>query len=242
MTTSVSRDTDKDSQGQLVHCTHVVEPSAKAPSTRASRDSDASARGQQQWRSVQMLSGRSYVSPFYVDKEPDPATAPAHPSSTGRAGDAVRPAASTMPATFFVFADLSVRTAGVYRLKFRLMDWGSVMDTGTSQPVLAEVWSDPFRVCSSKDFPGMRRSSHLAERLRELGVKDLKARKGKGRGEAKQRTKVIVNDGVTKKKGHSLAFSFGLTSFFFSLNFGHDFHCLFFFFKPLSIFIYIYFS
>lgn len=125
------------------------------------------------------------MSPFYVDKEPDPATAPAHPSSTGRPGVAVRPTASTMPATFFVFADLSVRTAGIYRLKFRLMDWGSVMDSGTSQPVLAEVWSDPFRVYSSKDFPGMRRSSYLAERLRELGVKDLKARKGKGRGKGK---------------------------------------------------------
>ncbi|KAL1967327.1 hypothetical protein VTN77DRAFT_3373 [Rasamsonia byssochlamydoides] len=174
-------------RGQLVHCTHVVEPSAKVSAGRTTRDSNSTTQGQHQWRSVQMLSGRSYVSPFYVDKEPDPATAPAHPSS--RTGDTV-PASTTTPATFFVFADLSVRTAGVYRLKFRLMDWGRAMESGMSQPILAEVWSDPFRVYSSKDFPGMRKSTRLTERLRELGVKDLKTRKGKRRGKTRDESDV----------------------------------------------------
>ncbi|KAJ5885565.1 Velvet factor [Penicillium tannophilum] len=58
------------------------------------------------------------------------------------------------PATFFIFADLSIRTAGLYGLQFRLMNWGSVEDTGQSMPILAEAWSDPFRVYAAKDFPG----------------------------------------------------------------------------------------
>lgn len=86
-----------------------------------------------------------------------------------------------MPATFFIFSDLSVRTAGLYRLQFRLMDWGAVVDTGMPQPILAEAWSDPFRVYSSKDFPGMQKSSRLTIRLRELGFMELKPRIKRGR-------------------------------------------------------------
>lgn len=86
-----------------------------------------------------------------------------------------------MPATFFIFSDLSVRTAGLYRLQFRLMDWGSVVDTGVPQPILAETWSDSFRVYSSKDFPGMQKSSRLTIRLRELGFMELKPRVKRGR-------------------------------------------------------------
>jgi hypothetical protein len=91
-----------------------------------------------------------------------------------------------VPATFFVFPDLSIRSAGVYRLQFRLMNWGLVEDTGQSMPVLAEVWSDPFRVYPAKDFPGMRDSSPLTEALKELGFVELKTR-GKGKGKGRRR-------------------------------------------------------
>lgn len=90
------------------------------------------------------------------------------------------------PSTFFIFADLSIRSAGWYRLQFRLMNWGSVEDTGQSMPILAEAWSDPFRVYAAKDFPGMRDSSILAEGLKELGFVELKT-KGKGKGKGRKR-------------------------------------------------------
>lgn len=161
-----------------------------------------------------LLSGKAFVSPFYVDADPDPDTAPAHPSSieplyitnttsstsTTNTSTTTRTtlpdprhrhhhhppvhARTQTPATFYIFSDLSVRTAGLYRLQFRLMNWGAVEDTGQSMPILAEAWSDPFRVYPAKDFPGMRDSSTLTRGLKELGFVELKTR---GRGEGKGR-------------------------------------------------------
>ncbi|KAL4909158.1 velvet factor-domain-containing protein [Aspergillus multicolor] len=143
--------------------------------------------------STPLLSGKAFASPFYVDEEPDPNSAPAHPSSTDdydasprtltlkpRTGSLLTP-----PASFFIFSDLSVRTAGLYRLQFRLMNWGAIEDTGQSMPILAEVWSDPFRVYPAKDFPGMRDSSLLTLRLKELGFVELKTR-GQGMGKGRR--------------------------------------------------------
>lgn len=172
-------------QERLVDSTHVPELSNGPPAVRASRDSGiGTATGPPQMRSIQVLSGRTYASPFYVSHEPDPDTAPGYPASN-RPRDGPprsRAAIAGMPATFFIFADLSVRTAGIYRLQFRLMDWVAAIDSEAPQPILAEAWSEPFRVYSSKDFPGMRDSSLLTIRLRELGVMELKPRTGKGKG------------------------------------------------------------
>ncbi|KAJ5319238.1 uncharacterized protein N7506_011942 [Penicillium brevicompactum] len=131
----------------------------------------------------------AFMSPFYVEADPDPNSAPVHPSANDRlASPNVFNAASRLhqPATFFIFADLSIRSAGLYRLQFRLMNWGSVEDTGQSMPILAEAWSDPFRVYPAKDFPGMQNSSILAEGLKELGFVELKTR-GHGKGKGKKR-------------------------------------------------------
>jgi hypothetical protein len=95
-------------------------------------------------------------------------------------------AETKQPATFFIFSDLSVRTAGVYRLQFRLMNWGHVEDMGQPMPILAEAWSEPFCVYPAKDFPGMRDSSALADGLKELGFVELKTR-GKGKGKGRKR-------------------------------------------------------
>ncbi|KAL2870806.1 velvet factor family protein [Aspergillus lucknowensis] len=149
---------------------------------------DSNAPGQ----STPLLSGRAFVSPFYVDEDPDPDTAPPHPSRDDREADGkalVRKSlglASPGPAAcFFIFSDLSIRTAGLYRLQFRLMNWGTVEDSGQSVPILAEAWSDPFRVYPAKTFPGMRDSSLLAVRLKELGFVELKTR-GKGMGKGRR--------------------------------------------------------
>ncbi|EAW10430.1 velvet factor family protein [Aspergillus clavatus NRRL 1] len=144
-------------------------------------------------QSTPLLSGKAFVSPFYVDADPDSETAPLHPTTPdlkierrSSSTTGFESAQGRIPATFFVFPDLSIRTAGVYRFQFRLMNWGLVEDTGQSMPILAEVWSDPFRVYSAKDFPGMRDSSPLTEALKELGVVELKTR-GKGKGKGRRR-------------------------------------------------------
>ncbi|KAL4895585.1 velvet factor-domain-containing protein [Aspergillus ambiguus] len=143
-------------------------------------------------QSTPLLSGKAFMSPFFVEADPDPETAPAHPTSRdNQAGVPASYGRGTQghggePATFFIFSDLSIRTAGLYRLQFRLMNWGSVEDTGMSMPILAEAWSDPFRVYPAKDFPGMRDSSRLTEGLKELGFVELKTR-GKGKGKGRRR-------------------------------------------------------
>jgi hypothetical protein len=151
------------------------------------RDTDGIARTDDDL-STPLLSGKAFMSPFYVEADPDPNSAPPHPSSAIHPSQHIFSAASRLnePATFFIFADLSIRSAGLYRLQFRLMNWGSVEDTGQSMPILAEAWSDPFRVYPAKDFPGMRDSSILAEGLKELGFVELKTR-GHGKGKGKKR-------------------------------------------------------
>ncbi|KAJ5576404.1 Velvet factor [Penicillium sp. DV-2018c] len=148
--------------------------------------------------STPLLSGKAFMSPFYVEADPDPNSAPTHPSSrlpplpphshSHNNNTNTNNASSRLnqPATFFIFADLSIRSAGLYRLQFRLMNWGSVEDTGQSMPILAEAWSDAFRVYPAKEFPGMRDSSILAEGLKELGFLELKTR-GHGKGKGKKR-------------------------------------------------------
>ncbi|KAJ5693223.1 hypothetical protein N7462_002646 [Penicillium macrosclerotiorum] len=163
------------------------------------RESDGLARADDDF-STPLLSGKAFMSPFFVDADPDPNSAPTHPTSDdtypGSSSSHSLAAATpqnlrnasklNQPATFFIFADLSIRSAGLYRLQFRLMNWGSVEDTGQSMPILAEAWSDPFRVYPAKDFPGMRDSSILAEGLKELGFVELKTR-GKGKGKGRRR-------------------------------------------------------
>lgn len=159
------------------------------------RESDGVARADDDF-STPLLSGKAFMSPFYVDADPDPNSAPTHPSSTethasihphGLHPPNLRNASKLhQPATFFIFADLSIRSAGLYRLQFRLMNWGSVEDTGQSMPILAEAWSEPFRVYPAKNFPGLRDSSILAEGLKELGFVELKTR-GKGKGKGRKR-------------------------------------------------------
>ncbi|KAE8149013.1 velvet factor-domain-containing protein [Aspergillus avenaceus] len=165
-----------------------VPPNAHQAGDGTSRHTQNPSHESNQGQSTPLLSGKAFVSPFYVDADPDPATAPPHPTSET---DLLRRMPSNLagleqPATFFIFSDLSIRTAGTYQLQFRLMNWGHVEDTGQSMPILAEVWSEPFRVFPAKDFPGMRDSSPLTEGLKELGFVELKTR-GKGKGKGRKR-------------------------------------------------------
>ncbi|KAI5361836.1 putative velvet factor [Septoria linicola] len=86
--------------------------------------------------------------------------------------------------TFFVFPDLSCRSPGKYRLKFKLIRVdGTNMTCVTTH---SSVISDVFNVYTAKDFPGMRASSSLLKALRRQGLnvgvkKGSEARKGKGK-------------------------------------------------------------
>ncbi|OKL58835.1 hypothetical protein UA08_05898 [Talaromyces atroroseus] len=203
-------------QERLVHSSHVAETIRKRQRDSPNRGigvlSSSNEQQQQQpnRRFVQILSGRTHVSPFYTLYDPDPETAPEYPRTTptttphhfsSREQGHPHPHqyrhhthplmtnTPPMPATFFAFPDLSVRAAGTYRLRFRLMDWGITAETGTAQPILAEVFSEPFRVYTSKDFPGMRGSSTLTWNLRKMGMMELKPREGRGKGVGKGKGK-----------------------------------------------------
>ncbi|CAK1364761.1 unnamed protein product [Cercospora beticola] len=84
--------------------------------------------------------------------------------------------------TFFVFPDLSCRSPGQYRLKFKLIRVdGTNMTCVTTH---SSIVSDSFSVYTAKDFPGMRASSSLLKALRRQGLnvgvkKGSEARKGK---------------------------------------------------------------
>lgn len=65
---------------------------------------------------------------------------------------------------FFVFPDLSIRTEGSYRLKFRMfsMNTVDVMTPGARTVLVGECVTDPFIVYSAKKFPGMLRSTNVS--------------------------------------------------------------------------------
>ncbi|KAI7818357.1 velvet factor-domain-containing protein [Gamsiella multidivaricata] len=91
-----------------------------------------------------------------------------------------------VPGWYFSFPDLSIRTEGVYTLKFSLMRFGSFdfmnNDDGHASGLVAEETSDPFTVFSAKKFPGMTESTELSKAFAKQGLKipirnDLRARK-----------------------------------------------------------------
>jgi len=92
--------------------------------------------------------------------------------------------------TFFVFPDLSCRSPGKYRLRFKLLRIDPAhMLPGMSSPSVATIITEVFSVYTAKDFPGMRASSALLKSLRRQGL-NVGVKKGsearKGRGKAKK--------------------------------------------------------
>ncbi|KAJ1887814.1 hypothetical protein LPJ81_006452 [Coemansia sp. IMI 209127] len=66
---------------------------------------------------------------------------------------------------FFVFPDLSIRKDGEYRFR----EMGELMRT--SAPIKARAFSEPFKVYSAKQFPGMIESTQLSKHFAKQGVK-----------------------------------------------------------------------
>jgi hypothetical protein len=91
---------------------------------------------------------------------------------------------------FFVFQDLSVRIEGTFRLRMRLMNVGAPTppNGGTKQvhtavsPVLAQTFTDEFRVYSAKKFPGVPEMTPFSLALGSQGQKlPLRQRTGSNR-------------------------------------------------------------
>ncbi|KAL3435547.1 velvet factor-domain-containing protein [Aspergillus tetrazonus] len=83
---------------------------------------------------------------------------------------------------WFVLQDLSVRTEGIFRLKFSFVNVGKsvsdlpqsdiaeVINKGTA-PILASTFSEPFQVFSAKKFPGVIESTPLSKVFANQGIK-----------------------------------------------------------------------
>ncbi|KAI1315284.1 hypothetical protein EDD11_001016 [Mortierella claussenii] len=91
-----------------------------------------------------------------------------------------------VPGWYFSFPDLSIRTEGIYTLKFSLMRFGSFdfmsSENGHASMLVAEEVSEPFTVFSAKKFPGMTESTELSKAFAKQGLKipirnDLRARR-----------------------------------------------------------------
>ncbi|KAF8492459.1 velvet factor-domain-containing protein [Gautieria morchelliformis] len=72
---------------------------------------------------------------------------------------------------FFVFSDLSVRTEGLFVLRYRMFDIFSRMEGSEDIHVLAQCYSGPFGIYSTTEFPGLRVSTELTKHLSRYGVR-----------------------------------------------------------------------
>ena len=150
-----------------------------------------------------LLLGTNVSNLFFCADDPDPDTAPDPVYSTPSSPSArlmMRPASmapptekkartdasrKTGPGSFFIFADLSVRKAGEYRLEFKLMKMDpSYLFTGSTIPVLHIVVSEVFRVVNAKDFDQVQPSTKLVRGLLDRGAGfPLKLKKGPREGQ-----------------------------------------------------------
>ncbi|CAG8574693.1 4302_t:CDS:2 [Ambispora leptoticha] len=90
-----------------------------------------------------------------------------------------------VPGIYFMFPDLSVRTDGLFKLSFSLIDVGiitnfpptsnnlrKIINTGSSaSDILASVTSNRFEVFPAKKFPGMLESTALMRCFANQGIK-----------------------------------------------------------------------
>lgn len=168
---------------------------APSPSTNAASTQGAAQQTNSEPRESvsRSLLGTMVSSPFYCETDPDPDTAPKHPltnpspppSPTSRflprsKNERDPDAHKKLPGAFFIFADLSVRKAGQFRLEFRLMKMEpSALVLNHAIPTIATVVSDVFNVVNAKDFDQVQPSTELVKGLLDQGAGfPLKLKKG----------------------------------------------------------------
>jgi hypothetical protein len=102
---------------------------------------------------------------------------------------------TSLPGAFFIFADLSVRRAGTYRLHFTLM---KIEPQARIVPMIDIIASDPFRVVNAKDFDQVHPSTRLVRGLLERGAPfPLKLKKGIREGQRRR----TVNEETRSAEG-----------------------------------------
>ncbi|RVX72454.1 hypothetical protein B0A52_03642 [Exophiala mesophila] len=192
------------SQFWVVYCKLI---SAQSPDRDVSTVSQINEDGQKEVQ--RLLLGTSVSSPTITSDDPDPPTFQPHPQSTASflappsPTSRFLPTSSTRtsepkrqpheyPGAFFIFADISVRKAGDYRLQFTLMKMDAVpMAPGSTVAAVDIATSDVFRVVNAKDFDTVQASSNLVKGLLDRGAGfPLKLKKG-------------LREGQKKRKGHS---------------------------------------
>ncbi|KAF9526592.1 velvet factor [Crepidotus variabilis] len=74
-------------------------------------------------------------------------------------------------AMIFVFGDIAVRREGVFILRYRAFDIFSGVESSQHAPILAELYGGPFKVYSTREFPGLEPSTELTKDLSKYGVR-----------------------------------------------------------------------
>lgn len=194
--------TELQSQWWVVFCSLV---SAQSPETNVTTVAHVTDDGRTELH--RLLLGTHVANPTPTADDPDPPTMPLHPvtkpeplpeppSPTSR----FLPASShstdrpprephQIPGSFFIFADLSVRKAGEYRLRFDLMkiEEGD-LKVGSYVPCTNKVISEVFKVVNAKDFDQVQPSTNLVRGLLERGAGfPLKLKKGTREGQRRRR-------------------------------------------------------
>ncbi|KAH9829984.1 velvet factor-domain-containing protein [Rhodofomes roseus] len=71
----------------------------------------------------------------------------------------------------FIFPDLAVKEDGDYFLRYRAFNTLYNVAGSTPIQILAECVGGPFRVYSTKDFPGLRASTELTKHIANFGLR-----------------------------------------------------------------------
>ncbi|OBZ76352.1 hypothetical protein A0H81_03069 [Grifola frondosa] len=71
----------------------------------------------------------------------------------------------------FVFSDLAVKVEGTFILRYRVFNIFSKAFGNHEIPILAECYGGPFKIYSTKEFPGLRASTDLTKHLSFFGVR-----------------------------------------------------------------------
>ncbi|KAF9269478.1 hypothetical protein L218DRAFT_953092 [Marasmius fiardii PR-910] len=71
----------------------------------------------------------------------------------------------------FVFSDLAVKIEGLFILRYRIFDIFSRADGHRDLVVQAECYGGPFKVYSTKEFPGLQASTELTKLIARYGVR-----------------------------------------------------------------------
>ncbi|KAK5363537.1 hypothetical protein LTR20_003409 [Exophiala xenobiotica] len=151
-----------------------------------------------------LLLGTAVANPTITLDDPDPPTMPYHPTTppppqSPTIDRFIRPPSDRpvkqqrdpykVPGCFFIFADISVRRAGDYRLQFTLMKMDpAYLHQGSTVPCVETTVSLPFRVVNAKDFDQVQPSTDLVKGLLARGAGfPLKLKKGNREGNKRRR-------------------------------------------------------